>query len=158
MYALRFLVERDRRDTVDQWQHPAVRDTSNAIGCPCSECIANSHYNQQTLRTMRYQSRWVPSDENVQYTNGNAPIVTNSPFATMAHDQPPFIAPQVPFQWNQESASYAPMHESLGHIQAQTAHDISNNLGVLINAIDLQPGNVDQLRVVVIVLVVGDSA
>jgi len=75
------------------------------------------------------------------------------------------------------------MHESLGHIQAQTserhdraqvsggdsenamrlahwqaAHDNSNNPGMLINAIDLQPGNVDHLRVVVIVLVVGDSA
>ena len=91
-------------------------------------------------------------------------------------------------QWNQESAtgSYAPLHESLGHIQAQTserhnraqvsdlsggdsesenatrlaqaAHDISNNPGVLVNAIaDLQPGHVDQLRVVVIVLMVGDS-
>jgi hypothetical protein len=45
---------------------------------------------------------------------------------------------------------------------AQAAHDINDAAGVLINAIDLQPGNVgqlpSQLRVVVIVLVVGDSA
>lgn len=44
---------------------------------------------------------------NVQYTNGNAAIVTDSPFAAMAHDQSPFIVPQVPAS---VSAHYSPLH------------------------------------------------
>ena len=107
-----------RRDTAQQWQHPAVPDASDAIGCSCSECLANRYYNEQTLRTMR---TWLPNvnlpkftspspsyrslkgaNVQVQYSNGNsgsnAPVVSHSPFNTsLAHDGSPFIPqPQVP--------------------------------------------------------------